>query len=222
MNRIVACALGFTVSCAPVPQDAPPSRAVALTSVLPPMRVFEKPVVTPARRSNTEIAQDFLDLLFRMESGRAVPQLTRFEGPITVRATGQTDLTMIRDLDALIGRLRSEANLNIMRVAADEPTVITVQAVPRATMQSAVPRAACFVVPRLTSWDEFKIARRTPQVDWTTLTRCDRAAIFVPSDVPPKKTAIACTRNWPKRLGRSTIYIVCPTACSTTTISIPP
>jgi hypothetical protein len=186
------------------------------------MRVFEKPVVTPARRSNTEIAQDFLDLLFRMESGRAVPQLTRFEGPITVRATGQTNLTMIRDLDALIGRLRSEANLNIMRVAADEPTAITVQAVPRATMQSAVPRAACFVVPRLTSWDEFKIARRTPQVDWTTLTRCDRAAIFVPSDVPPKKTAIACTRNWPKRLGRSTIYIVCPTACSTTTISIPP
>ncbi|MDG1768333.1 MAG: ATP-dependent transcriptional regulator, partial [Yoonia sp.] len=92
MNRIVACALGFTVSCAPVPQDAPPSHAVALTSVLPPMRVFEKPVVTPARRSNTEIAQDFLDLLFRMESGRAVPQLTRFEGPITVRATGQTNL----------------------------------------------------------------------------------------------------------------------------------
>ena len=128
---------------------------------------------------------------------------------------------MMRDLDALIGRLRSEANLNIMRVAADEPAAITVQAVPRATMQSAVPRAACFVVPRLTSWDEFKIARRTPQVDWTTLTRCDRAAISLPSDVPPKKTAIACTRNWPKRLGRSTIYIVCPTACSTTTISIP-
>ena len=187
MNRIVACALGFTVSCAPVPQDAPPSHAVALTSVLPPMRVFEKPVVTPARRSNTEIAQDFLDLLFRMESGRAVPQLTRFEGPITVHATGQTNLTMMRDLDALIGRLRSEANLNIMRVAADEPTAITVQAVPRATMQSAVLRAACFVVPRLTSWDEFKIARRTPQVDWTTLTRCDRAAISVPSDVGPQE-----------------------------------
>jgi hypothetical protein len=54
-------------------------------------------------------------------------------------------------------------------------------------MQAAVPRAACFVVPRLTSWDEFKIARRTPQVDWTTLTRRDRAAIFVPSDVAPQE-----------------------------------
>ena len=105
---------------------------------------------------------------------------------------------MMRDLDALIGRLRSEANLNIMRVAADEPTVITVQAVPRATMQSAVPRAACFVVPRLTSWDEFKIDSRTPQVDWTTLTRCDRAAIFVPSDVPPKKTALPARGIGPK------------------------
>ncbi len=187
MNRVVAFALGFMVSCAPVPQEAPPSRAVAMSSILPPMRVFNAPTVATPVRSNTEIAQDFLDLSFRMESGRAVPQLTRFEGPITVRATGQTNPTMMRDLDALLGRLRSEANLNIMRVPADQPAAITVQAVPRATMQSAVPRAACFVVPRLTSWDEFKIARRTPQVDWTTLTRRDRAAIFIPSDVAPQE-----------------------------------
>ncbi|MCO4849041.1 MAG: DUF2927 domain-containing protein [Yoonia sp.] len=188
MNRIVAFALGFMVSCAPVPQDAPTSRAVALTSIMPPMRVFSTSYVAPATRSNTEIAQDFLDLSFRMESGRAVPQLTRFEGPITVRATGQTNPTMMRDLAALLVRLRSEAGIDITLVPANQPAAITVQAVPRATMQAAVPRAACFVVPRLTSWDEFKIARRTPQVDWTTLTRRDRAAIFVPSDVAPQET----------------------------------
>lgn len=186
MNRIVAFALGFMVSCAPVPQD-PPSRAVALTSALPPMRVFNTSYVAPATRSNLEISQDFLDLSFRMESGRAVPQLTRFEGPITVRATGQTNPTMIRDLKELLIRMRSEAGIDITLVSANQPAAITIQAVPRATMQAAVPRAACFVVPRLTSWDEFKIARRTPQVDWTTLTRRDRAAIFVPSDVAPQE-----------------------------------
>ena len=187
MSRIVAFALGFMVSCAPVPQDAPPSRANALTSILPPMRVFDAPVVTQPTRSNVEIAQDFLDLSFRMESGRAVPQLTRFQGPITVRITGATNDTMVRDLEKLLGRLRKEAGINIKMVAADQPAAINVQALPRATMQAAVPRAACFVVPRLTSWDEFKIARRTPQVDWTTLTRRDRAAIFVPSDVAPQE-----------------------------------
>jgi len=121
MSRIVAFALGFMVSCAPVPQDAPPSRANALTSILPPMRVFDAPVVTQPTRSNVEIAQDFLDLSFRMESGRAVPQLTRFQGPITVRITGATNDTMVRDLEKLLGRLRKEAGINIKMVAADQP-----------------------------------------------------------------------------------------------------
>ena len=187
MNRIVAFALGFMVSCAPVPQAPPPSRAVALSSVMPPMRVFNTSYIAPAARSNTEIAQDFLDLSFRMESGRAVPRLTRFEGPITVRATGQTNPTMIRDLSDLLVRMRNETGIDITLVPANQPAAITVQAVPRATMQAAVPRAACFVVPRLKSWDDFKIARRTPQVDWTTLTRRDRAAIFIPSDVAPQE-----------------------------------
>lgn len=188
MNRVVAFALGFMVSCAPVPQDAPPSRALTMASTMPPMRVFTTDYVAPALRANTDIAQDFLDLSFSMESGRAVPQLTRFEGPITVRLTGDSNPTMERDLQELLVRLRGEARLDITLVPADQPAAITVQAVPRKTMQSAVPRAACFVVPRLTSWDEFKIARRTPQVDWTTLTRRDRAAIFVPSDVAPQET----------------------------------
>jgi hypothetical protein len=155
--------------------------------MLPPMRVFNTTYVAPATRPNLEIAQDFLDLSFRMESGRAVPQLTRFEGPISVRMTGQTNPNMIRDMERLLERLRTEARIDIHLVSPDQPAATTIQAVPRATMQAAVPRAACFVVPRLTSWDEFKIARRTPQVDWTTLTRRDRAAIFVPSDVAPQE-----------------------------------
>lgn len=88
----------------------------------------------------------------------------------------------------MLSRLRNEARIDITLVSADQPANITIEAVPRATMQAAVPSAACFVVPRLTSWSEFKIARRTPQVDWTTLVKRDRAVIFVPADVAPQET----------------------------------
>ena len=92
MNRIVAFALGFMVSCAPVRQDPPPSHAVALSSVMPPMRVFNTSYIAPAARSNTEIAQDFLDLSFRMESGRAVPRLTRFKDQSRYAPQGEPTL----------------------------------------------------------------------------------------------------------------------------------
>jgi hypothetical protein len=81
-------------------------------------------------------------------------------------------------------------------VPANEQAAITVEAIPRAVLSAAVPKAACFVVPRLTSWSEFKVARRTPQVDWTTLTRRDRAAIFVPADVaPPRSPRLSARRT---------------------------
>lgn len=186
MNRFAAFALSFMAACMPAPQDTT-TRAVALTSALPPMKTFTADFRAPARRANAEIAQDFLDLSFHMESGRAIPVLTKFEGPVSVRVTGQVNPTMIRDLQSLLGRMKSEAGIPIHYSTGSAPTHITVEAVPRSVMQAAVPRAACFVVPRLTSWEEFKIARRTPQVDWTTLTRRDRAVIFVPSDVAPQE-----------------------------------
>lgn len=188
MNRFAAFALCFMASCTPLPQDAPPSRAAGFAQALPPMQVFETHFVAPAARPNSEIAQDFLDLSFRMESGRSVAQMTRFEGPITVRATGAVNPTMLRDLEELLARLRTEARLDIQMVPTTYPASITVEAVPRATLQAVVPKAACFVVPRLTSWAAFKTARHTSKVDWTTLTRRDRAAIFVPSDVAPQET----------------------------------
>ena len=121
-----------------------------------------------------------------MESGRAIPVMTRFEGPISVRITGQTPPSLITDMRGLLTRLRSEAGIDIFLTGAPD-AAITVEAVPRAELQRAVPRAACFVVPRISSWQEFLVVRRTPRVDWTTLTRRDKAAIFVPADVAPQE-----------------------------------
>ncbi len=185
MTRLGAYLLAFLAACAPAPQEVA-SRAVPLSSSLPPIKTFAaEPVRTPVR-ANAEIAQDFLDLTFRLESGREVPTLTRFEGPIRVRVLGAATDLMIADLDQLLDRLRNEASIPIS-LTDDDTAQITVEAIPRATLTSAVPNAACFVVPRVSSWAEFQRARRTTAVDWTTLRTRERATIFVPSDVAPQE-----------------------------------
>ncbi|MEJ6398093.1 DUF2927 domain-containing protein [Yoonia sp. 208BN28-4] len=191
MNRLAAFALCFVTSCAPTPQNMVDGQTVATRAAgfqgeIPSLRMFTDTSVARPSRPNREIAQDFLDLAFRMESGRNIPALTRFDGPIKVRATGNYGPTMITDLEILLDRMRREAGLDISLTTADDAQ-ITVEAVPRATLQRAVPRAACFVVPRINSWADFTIARRTSQVDWTTLTTRDRATIFVPADVAPQE-----------------------------------
>jgi hypothetical protein len=186
MSRLTALAFAVLVACSPMPQQVAATRAAPIASILPPIKTFAAvPVRTPSR-SNTEISQDFLDLSFRMESGRQIPFMTRFEGPINVRVQGEISDTLLRDLDQLLSRLRREANINIDMSEAAQPQII-VQAIPRDVLNAAVPRAACFVVPRISSWDEFLRVRRTDTVDWTTLTQRDRAIMFVPSDVAPQE-----------------------------------
>lgn len=186
MSRITALAFAILAACSPVPQQAQATRIAPIASTLPPVKTFAAtPVRTPSR-ANTEISQDFLDLSFRMESGRQIPFMTRFEGPINVAVQGDATQSLISDLDQLLSRLRREANINIARSDAPNPEII-VQAIPRSVLNGAVPRAACFVVPRISSWDEFLRVRQTQTVDWTTLTRRDRAIMFVPSDVAPQE-----------------------------------
>lgn len=183
MRRIALAALTALAACAPPPpQTVAATRASGFEDALPPMRSFPAARASAPVRSNADIANDFLDLTYRMESGRAVPILTRFEEPVSVRVTGMAPPSLITDLRGLLARLRNEAGIDIALTGAPEAS-ITIEAIPRGELQRVVPRAACFVVPRVSGWEEFLAARRTPQVDWTTLTRRDRAAIFVPADV---------------------------------------
>ena len=84
-------------------------------------------------------------------------------------------------------RLRKEAGIDIARVSPDAPASITIEAVTREEMRRAVPQAACFVVPRMSSWDEYRRHKRSSALDWTTLTRRERMAIFIPRDVAPQE-----------------------------------
>ncbi len=192
MFRISIALVSLTImaACGPSPLAEMPERLETnYAASLPPMASFATVAQPRPTRPNTQIARDFLDLSFEMESGRPIPVLSRFEGPITVAVLPGAPATLSRDLDQLIARLRSEAGLNISRIPHGQTRAsITIETLPRARMQRAVPHAACFVVPRASSWDEFRAARRNGnQLDWTTLQTREHVAVFIPSDVSPQE-----------------------------------
>lgn len=135
-----------------------------------------------AVRANAELLKTFLDLEFKMESGRVLPVFTRFEGPITVRMIGDVPASARAEMARLIARFRNEAGIDVSEVGAGQPASINIDFQPRAEMAKVVPMAACFVVPRLTSFADYKTQRTSPSVDWTTLTERQNVAVFVPSD----------------------------------------
>jgi len=189
MTRRIALLLAcWLAACAPVPGGAPPDRRAPAELPLPAMKTFApNGYVEPTRRSNAEIARDFLDLTFRMESGRVLPVLTRFEAPVRVGLRGQVPPTAIADLDRLIARLRSEARIDIARAGAGETANLTLEFLPRQTMQRVVPLAACFVVPRSESFSSFRRNRRIGSSGWAELTVREAATVFIPSDVAPQE-----------------------------------
>lgn len=184
-TKLALLALLALTACAAPVTEVP--RRQSPDIALPPMKKFAAPVVTAPLRSNAAIAQDFLNLSFRMESGRAIPAMTRFEGPVRVRVASGAPASLNADLTALLSRLQREAGIDIDRARTGEDAQITIQALPRAELQRLVPHAACFVVPRISSWSEYKRARRSATIDWTTLEIREKAAIFLPSDVSPQE-----------------------------------
>ncbi|EKE45127.1 hypothetical protein OCGS_0822 [Oceaniovalibus guishaninsula JLT2003] len=186
LRRLALCLTLALTGCAPAAQ--PVARLSVPAMALPPMKVFAASRALPPTRANADIAADFLDLSFQLESGRALPVFTRFEGPITLRVLGDAPPGLEPDLGRLLTRLRTEARIAIARVPADRPAAINVEIVPRAELQRAVPQAACFVVPRVASWAEFRSDPRGAATDWTTLTERRRVAIFIPRDVSPQET----------------------------------
>lgn len=186
LSRILLPVFLLLGACTPAPVTDMPSRAVVIDSDLPPMRVFAAPQPQVFATSNADLTRDFLDLFFMLESGRPLPVLTRFEGPITLRVTGNPPATLQSDLNRLLFRLRSEAGIDITRIEGADAT-ITIEAVSRAAIRGQLPMAACFVVPNISTLSEFRLARLSPRTDWARLTTRERMAIFLPNDASPQE-----------------------------------
>ena len=181
MKHLTALAFAIVAGCAQMPAQPEPTRLD-----FPQMQRFAGASPGPATRPNSEIAIDFADLAFRMESGRALPVFTRFEGPITVRVSGQLRAENQQDLAALLRRLRNEARIDIS-LTTNANANIVIEALPTRAIQRIAPDAACFVVPRVQSSAELRAARGTDTLDWASLRVRDKAAIFLPSDATPQE-----------------------------------
>jgi hypothetical protein len=153
---------------------------------LPPMKTFGPVHAAPPQRANSDMARDFLDLSFRLESGRDLPILTRFRRPITIAVSGSHPAVADRDLAALLTRFRREAHLDVEMAAPGTDPAIRIDYLPRATMQAVVPQAACFVTPNATSWADYRRSLGTARADWAALTRRRHLAVFIPDDTSPQ------------------------------------
>ncbi len=172
--------------CVQTPQGEVAARQIGLPQDLPPMKAFARSAVTNPIRPNSQIAGDFLDLSFQLESGRTLPVLSRFEGPVTIAVTGNIPAALHGDLTRLLARLRNEAGIDISQTNQSGAS-ITLAVIPKSQLQSVVPDAACFVVPNVSSWSEYRRMRNQPATDWTRLTTRTRMAIFLPGGVSPQE-----------------------------------
>jgi len=181
-------ALGVLAGCAPAGQV---QRLASDVDASAPIAVFRPgpPNALPASRANSDMARDFIELGFAMESGRPINQFSRFDGPVHVVTHGPAPASGLADLDRLLARLRREASIDITRApqSATDGNVIAVEFLPRRQMQAIVPSAACFVVPNVANWSEFVANRRSPAIDWTQVVERTSAAVFVPTDTTPQE-----------------------------------
>lgn len=187
MRRFLLSAVILLAGCVQTPQGEVAARQIFLPHDLPPMKAFSRSAVQAPSRSNSQIAGDFLDLSFQLESGRSLPVLSRFEGPVSIAVTGPAPAALHGDLDRLLARLRIEAGIDIRKSGSTADASITLAVIPKAQLQTLVPHAACFVVPNVSSWGEYRRMRNQPATDWTRLITRTRMAIFLPGDVSPQE-----------------------------------
>ncbi|WP_172331531.1 DUF2927 domain-containing protein [Mangrovicoccus sp. HB161399] len=172
--------LAALAGCAATPHAPPQPAGTPLP--LPKAMSFGATDVQPPQRANSDMARDFLDLSFNLESGQHLTVFTRFEDPITVAVTGIRSPALEKELRRLIHRLSSEAGLDIRRTADPATASVTIEGVTTRDMQRTVPEAACFVLPTRVSWDEFRKTPRSPDYSWTRLTERKAVSAFVPVD----------------------------------------
>lgn len=137
-------------------------------------------------RSNDDLGEDFLDLTFALESGETLPAILRYEAPVRVYMQSSALRPYQGDLEALLRRIRVEAEVDIAETADPEEAQIHIEAVPAAEINRIFPTAACFIVPEERSWAGFLRDRDSPQVRWSEQKTLRRAAIFLPPDTTPQ------------------------------------
>lgn len=140
-------------------------------------------------RSNLDLAEDFMDLMFALEGGQQVPVLLKYRGPVRVALRSPGLSGYASEIGGLIARLRHEAGIDIALTKDPNRADIHIEAVPSAQIARIFPGAACFILPGVTSWREFRsLSLMRRPVQWARQTELGTTAIFIPSDSTPQDT----------------------------------
>ncbi len=174
---IAALALAGLAGCA----HAPP-QVSEITSVRFPPASLPRGVA----RSNLDLAADFLDLTFALESGEKLDHLLRYETPVRVALISPGLAPYRRDLDEVLQRLRTEAGIDIAETRDPARAQIRIEAVPEHQIARIFPTAACFIVPGETDWQSFLHRRPDDRLRWSDQRTLERAVIFLPLDTTPQ------------------------------------
>ncbi len=137
-------------------------------------------------RSNADLAEDFLDLTFQLESGEKLDHLVRYEAPVRLYLRSPALAAYRPDLTALLARIRAEAGIDIAETDDPAQAQIVIEAVPAAQISKVFPSAACFIVPGETDWKGFMRRRPEARVRWPDQASLQQAAIFLPLDTTPQ------------------------------------
>jgi hypothetical protein len=174
---LLAClALAGLAACAGVPAGT------EITSV----RFGQASLPRGVARSNLDLAQDFLDLTFGLESGETLDHLLRYEGPVRVYFASKGLDAYRADLTGLLARLRNEAGIDIAETRDPKAAQIRIEVVPAAQISRVFPTAACFIVPGETDWQSFLRRRNATRLRWSDQETLGTAAIFLPLDTTPQ------------------------------------
>ncbi len=186
MLRYLLPFLAVLAACAPTTQPEVAARSKP-DLALPPMKAFSAGPGVPTNKNNQQIAQDFLDLVFETETGKPLPVMTRFEGPIRVSLATSAPAVMRRDLSQLIGRLRTEAKIDINLALPGQDAQLFVETVARKEFKNSSPEAACTFEPNVSGWKELRRFRNKHTRQLESSSSRLTGTIFIPAGVSPQE-----------------------------------
>jgi hypothetical protein len=168
----------FLLACQPIDQGVPDHTTV---------NSFAHQRQSPhVYRANSDIANEFMDFMFRNELGGETPYFSRFDGPITARFAQPAPPLAQRDLNRLVQRLRNEAGIDIRVADHGAPVNIYIHRMPTAKLQNIARNATCLVVPNARDVQEFRAGWRSGTTQWRNVKTRNIVSVFLPSDQSPE------------------------------------
>lgn len=139
-------------------------------------------------QSNLTLSEDFLDLVFELENGERLTRLLRYEAPVRVYLRGSELAPYRDDLENLLARFRGEAGIDIRTTDDPERAQMFVEGVPIRELQRVELSAACFIIPGVSSWGEYRTSSGRDVPRWSRQSTLGRIGVFVPYDTAPQDT----------------------------------